>query len=697
MSVLITVWLACAAANVEMVIAPDQPLPYVYVDDPLIVEFTSDEDVMLSGVIKISGGAESTPTTVSIGPLLLRAHGSHWHAVDGAPAARGRYRIRARLDVDGSVIERAGAFCRIDRPLRDGSLPVCVDAGRPDSRLLLAMKGVSLVWLRLNAGLDDLVAHVEEAFGAGIRVSVVADAAHAEACGGAAQTLADRVARWEIDPDGSPETFGAIAATLRENGARAPFVLIVRTPEGLRRLLEAGAGQAISGVVFCGEDPDGAGIVRLRGVLGRAGYEGLTIDVALHHPAPKDDAAAGAAALQGLLPRMGIETDRTVVDSAWIYEDGLGEGYVYLNALAHRLNKARRVGELKVPAGVRALVFRSGQQWTAVLWTLDGPQEVGVTLGNATGPALFDAWNNPGTLPASAGERVTLRVTREPCFLTGKDGSILTQAAQQAAQKTAAAFVETEAFRKRLPAETLEVVQKFTHVEDTAYDRLDFFNLLKLFRRLEELWHTHALPRSVAVPALASLSHLARHLCVIEEERGEPFVEPMHNTLAICGQFQSLYLTGSKTSSDSGERPEWLLDEVDRLMEEAKRLVAQGRPIEGGAVAVLAEWRARALEFAAKAEPLGGPEKEVAPPVEEAVTEGEAPAPQPGETPAQASAPTPQAEEYLIHVIAKGDNISKLAKKYGVAPERLLNVNDMSPRHILHIGDKVRIPKNPEP
>jgi len=136
---------------------------------------------------------------------------------------------------------------------------------------------------------------------------------------------------------------------------------------------------------------------------------------------------------------------------------------------------------------------------------------------------------------------------------------------------------------------------------------------LKLFPRLEELWHTGAVSRSVAAPAMATLSRLARALCVIEQEKGEPFVEPLQKTLANCGQFQSLYLTSSAGASGARERPEWLMDEVGRLMAQAERLAAEGRPIEAGGVATLAEWRARGLEWAAKAQPLSAPEKEVKP------------------------------------------------------------------------------------
>ena len=51
--------LALAAATVEMDMAPDQPLPFVYVDDPLIIEFRAPEDAEATAGITLQRTSRS--------------------------------------------------------------------------------------------------------------------------------------------------------------------------------------------------------------------------------------------------------------------------------------------------------------------------------------------------------------------------------------------------------------------------------------------------------------------------------------------------------------------------------------------------------------------------------------------------------------------------------------------------------------
>ena len=125
---------------------------------------------------------------------------------------------------------------------------------------------------------------------------------------------------------------------------------------------------------------------------------------------------------------------------------------------------------------------------------------------------------------------------------------------------------------------------------------------------IEEKWHSSLIPRSSAVPALACLSRLVRNLCVVEQEKGRVFITPLRDTLAKCREYQSLYITNSGGSSVSQERGDWLLDKVSQLMAEAEKLEQDGRLIEANAVSALAEWRARSLESAVKANPLSIPQ-----------------------------------------------------------------------------------------
>jgi hypothetical protein len=107
----------------------------------------------------------------------------------------------------------------------------------------------------------------------------------------------------------------------------------------------------------------------------------------------------------------------------------------------------------------------------------------------------------------------------------------------------------------------------------------------------------------VATTTLARLARLARTLCQLEAVIGVSFLEPLQDTLARCKEFQSMYLTGVTATPQARQRGDRLVAEVRRLMDEAEALAQLDRRIEADAVAALAEWRARGLEYAAKAGP----------------------------------------------------------------------------------------------
>jgi hypothetical protein len=440
------------------------------------------------------------------------------------------------------------------------------------------------------------------------------DAGNADTSESLAKSFADRVARWDVDPGNAPEVFTTIAKALRRGGVKAPIALVVNDARNVGTLFEAGIGQFVSAIVFRGAWPSANDLMAFRFAVERTGYEGIPILGAISGGQPQDT-GIGVRIARQILTNLAKGVTPTEVDSALIYGEDLGDSYVYLGGLAQRLTGCAPVGEMDLVEGVQAFVFRAGPRWIIAFWTTHAPREVSVKVENASDLALFDARDNPLPAPSLKNGTVSVHVAAEPQFLIGKAGSVIYQAARTTARRHAAVFAGSEDFRTHLPPELLEVVRKFAAAESPGYTRMDFLDLLRIFPRIEELWHTGAVPRSVAVPALAALSRLARTLCVVEQERGEPFLEPLQKTLANCGQFQSLYLTSSAGASEVRERPDWILDEVGRLMTQAEQLGTEGRPIEACGMAALAEWRARALELAAKAQPLSLPEKAVAPAV----------------------------------------------------------------------------------
>jgi hypothetical protein len=190
--------------------------------------------------------------------------------------------------------------------------------------------------------------------------------------------------------------------------------------------------------------------------------------------------------------------------------------------------------------------------------------------------------------------------------------------------KEAQTFLSWNPQGEHLPPELVPTLRRMAGPSANPVDRLDLFTLLRAFPSIEEQWHAGKTPRSIAVPAMARLARIIRHLCVMEQEAGDPFIELLQDTLGKCSDYQSAYLTGCGGGGTEQERGDWLLGEVSRLMENAEALARDERPIEAAAAAALAEWRARSLEFAAKAAPLSSREPIITPRI--------SPAPQPSET-----------------------------------------------------------------
>jgi len=614
---------ACAAvllgAGLEVHLAPDQPLPHVYVGDPLIVEVKAPVGGTARLALTVRGVHLFAPTTASLEAAPLQAHGAYWWTVEDLPEGRGRYEVEVQVELDGATSTATGVFCRVDRPTPYDGLPVWVHLEGLDRHRLLALESLSVQGIRLDADVPGIEEGVKAISDAGTNVAIRLDADAAGRAEALARTLGNRVGRWEIVPGADAAALGQAVSALRRGGTRAPMAVVTSGPSHLAELLEAGAGQHAGAVVLERRALSLDEVVSLRAVAERAGYERMTITV------PSKDAAGEAQAkdvplIQRLLSNLADGVADTEIEGEQVLmEDGFPEAYVHLSAVSHGLNHGIAVGALDLPAPAHAAVFRHRDRWFVTLWTATGHQDVTIALEGASDLMLTDVRNNPLPIPLLRDGQMTLRAGPWPQTLNGYGGAVLPVAAWTMARKEARAFVEAHAGHGRLPPEVLEIVRTAGEIADAEtpnVDRLGFFKLLQTFPDIEARWHARELPRAVAVPAMAGLARLARHLCVIEQERGEPFLEPLQDTLARCRDYQSSYLTGAPASADRRGRGDWLLGEVNRLMAEAEQLKAEGRTIEADAVAAMAEWRARALEHAAHAAPLHGPDPYVPPPEE---------------------------------------------------------------------------------
>jgi hypothetical protein len=603
---------ATVATSIEVSLAPDQPVPFVYVDDPLIVEFKSGTDTSISGHIEFTDDGGVT-TRIEVPETSLRANGTHWMPLKSAPIEKGRYNTHVTLDASGETFETDLVFCRIDRPEDRIRPAVSVQVNAPDRLSLLALRGIPIRELHFDANLPNVAELAADAASVGYRVSLYADLSQTASAEAALETvsklLGDRIAGWALDAGADVTAFDAAVAAIRLGGSRSPIAVVVENGSELAPYLENGAAHHIDAAMLNANDGVYPKFTEdARRAAEEAGYESFALHISGIGNGPTGGGAGSPLTCQ-LVETLATGAAHYEVDSAPLFQDEtFGESFVELSALIRRLNGGAFVGPLNLGSSAHAAVFREGSRWTIAAWVEGEPMEKSIPIGAAVNIESADDCNNALAAPSIEEGAIRIALTAEPQYLSGEGGEVLAAAAQASALREAKGFVSDEAFRVGLPAEVVDLVETVAKSKEGRTDRLSFFGLLRMFPFLEQQWHEGQLARETAVPAMASIARLVRLLCILEQEANEPFIELLQETLARSGEYQSQYLTSAGGTENGHQRADWLSAEVSRLMAEAKTLAEQGREIEAVGVASLAEWRARSIEFAARAEPTNKPE-----------------------------------------------------------------------------------------
>lgn len=601
--------LLCLAATVKVDVAPDQPLPFVYVDDPLIVELQSDTEARADLTLEVAATQHATPFIFEKPNLLLRATDVRWCAFKDLPEERGFYTATVKVALGDDVQTTTHPFCRIDRLGRTASLPVCAQLAT-DPLAQLALGSVAVRTLRMEAADANAVTEASRLKEAGFRLVIVVRPGLLEMDPDRIKALSsavcDVVQRWEVDPAGDAAALIRLSEAIRAAECSAPVAVVAENAKVLDDLMKAGAGGYAREAVLLSDAPDPLEVAAARRAIEQAGYEDWRIHV-LGRGLPPEAGADPGALIKQILVNFTSGVAETGFDAALVYDGTPHEPMAFLNGLVGRLSDTRFGGWLEIK-DVVAPLFRSGATWFLPIWA-EKDTEVSLDIGEVSAMRLTDALGNPIRLPEYDSGTIALTVGPSPLYLTGVRGNLPGQAARARARALAGRIAKSDTFKEHLPEGVLALAAAIAKAPGGDASREQFFALIRQLPELERRWHEGDLPRGVAVPAIAQISRLARSLCTVEEYRGEPFLEPLQEMLAHCEEFQSLYLTSSVGTSEAHVRGDWLLNEVRRLMDEASHLAASDRRIEASAVAALAEWRARGLEFAAKAGPLGAPDR----------------------------------------------------------------------------------------
>lgn len=586
------VMLALLGAQIDVTFAPDQPLPMVYVDEPLIIELRADSDVNVDAVLTLETD-NRPPIAVSLDTLSLRAGTPHWRPITGIPPQRGRYTALLTMTVDGETVEKHGTFCRVDRPASHTLDFVIPTADGFDATDVQVIRAAPFGWSALVLqGASALAADIRKMPLPRWMVRVTDPQTESETV----RLAFPETAWWLVDIPGDISAAASTVHAIDEGRGQLPLAVAIDSPAAARSAVESELHRSVTHWYV---PADSAASVRdaLDSALAERGVEHMPAILSL---SPPENGPSLVAALVGARH---ADARAVLIPFEHVFADGvLSPQFPYFCAMAHRLGNARYIGELDIGEEHHGDVFVRDGWWTLLLWTDGQPQEIEIPVGDTVATSAFDGLNNPVPLASPTEGTLTVLVTAEPQYIEGRGGQLVGMTARTMARHEAEALLDVTATKDLLAEGLYEALGKAASDNIERLPRRQFLLLLQAFPALEQVRQRNA-EQALAITRLdAGLTRMLRHLCTVEQESGEVFIEPYQDLLARSDELTAQYVTGQTAGGTSySERAEWLFGEITRRGEEARQLAAAGRLIEADAVASLTEWRARSLRYAMEA------------------------------------------------------------------------------------------------
>jgi hypothetical protein len=587
----------CLLAAFEITVSPDQPLPYSYTDDPLIIEFRSEEAVVVDIHVTATPDHEASPQIAEFSQVTLGPDINRWYALKEMPPLRGPWNLAISIVAGENEENLSADTYRIDRPRDAYGHKIHAYADDIDRNGLLALRSVGIETVRLpvtHPGLSELLETVRALEMKAI-VSLSARPVHVALLRALEPSACDALYAWTLRASFDSRSFQESIQALRDLECPKPIYIVL--PEG--PVPESMVAQTAQGQRLLYEG-DPKSLRALRETMAMLGLPATPVDGVVP--------SAKVGDLHGFLPHyvdciaQGAEGVGIPVSS--VYADGrLMPGLGQINGLMQAVPTGQSIGSILQAGGRPVQVFSVGERWTAAAWASDDTGTLLLPWSDSISASQVDSWGNSVDDDSDL-DQGTYALDEGLIYVLGVGGPVLREALSNRAKAEALLALEDEELRPAWSGGTRGALSAVASDPAGVSSRVEFFTLLRAFPEIEERWHGGQLTRPVATTALARLATLARTLCGLEAALGSGFLEPLPDTLARCESFQSAYLTGATTSPQARKRGDWLVAEVRRLMDEAEDLAMAERPIEADAVAALAEWQARGLEFAAKASPL---------------------------------------------------------------------------------------------
>jgi hypothetical protein len=260
------------AQTVEVRIAPDQPAPIFFTDEPLVVQVLADVNTVAMPEIEAEL-PDGRRANWSAGVLELEPGRAKWLTMDGLPVLRGPHVFHVRTAPGESPAERA--LVRIDRPAASSVhiALVALDWPSPAARYAAQCVGagiqVPLEWPGLDA---EIAAFTQPGNGPTIVRITASGGRHPRTIESAATALAGRVNLWSVTGMRSSREALREAVALHQSDPAARWGLSIGEPREAGGILLRAVDHPPQAIVCA---PQSASAIA--GAAARAGYERMPL------------------------------------------------------------------------------------------------------------------------------------------------------------------------------------------------------------------------------------------------------------------------------------------------------------------------------------------------------------------------------------------------------------------------------------
>jgi len=586
------------AQTVEVRLAPDQPAPIFFTDEPLVVQVLADVNTVATPEIEAEL-PDGRRANWSAGVLELAPGRAKWLTMDGLPALRGPHVFHVRTAPGEPPVERA--LVRIDRPIAsnvDGAI-IALTWPSPAARYAAQCVGagiqVPLEWPML----DEEIGHFAQPGNGPVHVRITAsNGRHPRTIESAVGALGGRVNLWSVGGTLSPREAIREAAAVHGVALAARWGLHLETPRDAASVLARAREFPPETIVCAPEDADA-----LADTAARAGVERMPLLIEL------PPAMTGTAQdLLGSLVESVLGPGRSALIAQESIEtpEGFTGALAVLAAARFHLAGAKNLGRITESGANESWIFRLNPAATPDTWGIvtivrdSAAPMTAIAPGDGAAWNVLDAFGNPlGDAGRPDGMIVLPSSSADAWYVRGTGGTILRDALAARVRSLAAPHVAHTGELAAVAPETVPAIEALARYEYPAPVRLHFFALLRCLPTLEEGWRRGIVETRYAIPMIRDFGAMAELLAVLEQELNEPLLEPLEKTMDTCTEWLKRYPVSADGGALSMQRLAFLRSEVTRLADEARALDAVGRPIESKAIAALAEWRARSMEPAA--------------------------------------------------------------------------------------------------